>query len=187
MKHLGTKTLESQRLILRAFERSDAEAMFKNWAGDEEVTRFLSWPAHQSVRASEAVLGAWVSRYGDERAYQWAIVPKELGEPIGSIAAVKVKDEIAAVEIGYCIGRNWWRQGIASEALAALLRFFFEEVGVNRVEARHDLQNPNSGKVMQKCGMRLEGTLRQGGRNNRGIVDTALYARLAEEYFKGPE
>ncbi|MDR2514731.1 MAG: GNAT family N-acetyltransferase [Christensenellaceae bacterium] len=183
MKHIGTKPLESERLLLRAFALSDAAAMFQNWAGDEEVTRFLSWPAHQSASVSQAVLADWVPRYADERYYHWAIVHKGVGEPIGSIAAVRVRDEANAVAMGYCIGKKWWRQGLTSEALALLLRFFFVEVGVNRIESWHDVQNPNSGRVMQKCGLRLEGILRQGDRNNRGLVDTALYALLAEDYF----
>jgi len=63
------------------------------------------------------------------------------------------------------IGRNWWDKGHVSEALAALIHFFFEEVGVNCVQSRHDPQNPNSGKVLAKCGMKHEGTLRQSDIN----------------------
>ena len=88
------------------------------------------------------------------------------------------------VHIGYCIGRTWWNKGYTSEALKELLRFFFEEVGVNRIESRHDPRNPNSGKVMLKCGLNYEATLRQSDKNNQGICDAAHYAILAEEYFE---
>jgi ribosomal-protein-alanine N-acetyltransferase len=88
------------------------------------------------------------------------------------------------VHIGYCIGKKWWHKGITSEALLALIKYFFEKVGVNRVESRHDSNNQNSGKVMSKCGMKHEGTMRQADKNNQGICDYCEYGILAEEYFK---
>jgi ribosomal-protein-alanine N-acetyltransferase len=183
MKHLGTKTLETKRLVLRPFTMNDAGAMFKNWTCDKEVTKYLTWPAHESVEQSRSVLIEWTGRYDEEDFYQWAIVLKDNGdEPVGSISVVKKDNSLQMVHIGYCIGRTWWNQGITSEALGELIRFFFMEVGVNRVESRHDPNNPNSGKVMLKCGMRLEGTMRQADRNNQGICDYAEYGILAEEY-----
>ncbi|MCR2022236.1 GNAT family N-acetyltransferase, partial [Blautia pseudococcoides] len=85
--------------------------------------------------------------------------------------------------IGYCIGKNWWHKGVTSEALKEVIRYFMEEVQVNRVESRHDPRNVNSGKVMQKCGMKYEGTRRQADLNNQGICDASGYAILAEDYF----
>ena len=182
MVHLGTKTITTDRLILRRLEVADAPAMYRNWASDEEVTKYLMWPYHKSVEDSESVIASWIPRYEDPEFYLWAIVPKENNEPIGTIAVVKQHDHIKMAHIGYCIGRAWWHQGIMSEALAGVMAFLFNEVGVNRIESRHDPRNPNSGKVMQKCGMRYEGTLRQGDHNNLGICDAAMYALLAEEY-----
>ena len=66
----------------------------------------------------------------------------------------------------------------------AVMDFFFDEVGVNRVEARHDANNPHSGAVMKKCGMQYEGILRQSDRNNQGIVDAVWYGILASEREK---
>ena len=183
MKPLGTKTLQTERLLLRPFAQDDASAMFANWASDPDVTKYLTWPTHTDVGATRLVLGDWASRYDDPTWYQWAIVPKELGEPIGSIAVVKRNDDVQSVHIGYCIGKRWWRQGFTSEALAEVIRFFFEDVGVNRVDSRHDPRNPNSGRVMARCGMRLEGTMRQADRNNQGLCDYCEYAILAEDYF----
>jgi ribosomal-protein-alanine N-acetyltransferase len=89
------------------------------------------------------------------------------------------------VHIGYCIGKAWWRNGYMSEALTELVWFFFEKVGVNRIESRHDPRNPNSGKVMQKAGLKYEGTLRQSDKNNLcGFCDAAYYAILADDYRK---
>ena len=184
MKHCGTQTLETKRLILRRFTVRDADAMYTNWASDPEVTRYLTWPAHAGVETSRAVLADWTAAYAQESCYQWAIVLKDRAdEPVGSIGAVDVSDDIAAVQIGYCLGRRWWHQGIMSEALGAVMDFFFDAVGCNRVAGRHDPRNPHSGMVMQKCGMKYEGTQRSADRNNQGICDTSWYALLKDERY----
>ncbi len=178
MKHLGTKTLETPRLILRQFTAEDAQAMYENWASDPEVTRFLTWPTHSSVEVSRAVLAEWESRYAKDDYYSWAIVLKDLGEPIGSIGVGSKDDRVRKAEIGYCIGKAWWHQGIMTEALQAVMDFLFDEVGMLRLEARHDSPNPNSGAVMRKCGMEYEGTMVQSDWNNQGICDVCWYARV---------
>jgi ribosomal-protein-alanine N-acetyltransferase len=175
MKNVGTKTLETERLILRRFELTDAEDMYKNWASSDQVTQYLTWPTHRDIDVSRRVLEAWVEGYTEEKNYHWCIELKSTGEAIGSIAVVDLKENIEAVEIGYCIGGKFWNQGITSEAFMALIEFFFREVGVNRIEARHDPRNPGSGKVMQKCGLKYEGTRMQADRNNTGVCDVAMY------------
>ena len=99
------------------------------------------------------------------------------------ITGVHVNEKANWVEIGYCMGKPWWRKGIMSEALNGLMAFFFEEVGVGRIQARHDPRNVYSGAVMRKCGMTCEGTLRRADRNNQGICDAAIYSILQEEFY----
>lgn len=182
MRHCGTQLLETDRLILRKFETDDAEAMFRNWASDPNVTKYLTWPAHTDIGVSKAVLEDWISYYSKDCFYQWAIVLKEHGsDPVGSIYAVQINDDIDMVHIGYCLGKTWWHQGIMSEALKATMDFFFDKVGANRIESRHDPRNPHSGMVMKKCGMKYEGTLRSSDRNNQGICDASWYALLRSE------
>ncbi len=182
MKHIGTKTLDTERLILRKFCLSDADTMFKNWARDDEVTKYLTWPTHMSVEDSKMVIGMWIKDYESPKNYQWCIELKESGEAIGSISVVNLEEEIDAVEVGYCIGRKFWGQGITSEALMAVIKFFFEEVQVNRIEARHDINNPSSGRVMEKCGLIKEGEKRQGHKNNTGLCDTAFYGLIRDDW-----
>ena len=182
MEHKGTKVIETERLTLRPFQLEDAEAMFRNWASDPEVTKFLTWPTHGDVSVSRQVLEDWVSSYDKSSYYQWAIELKEIHEPIGSISAVKVNDETESATIGYCIGRSFWGRGITAEALSAVIAFFFDQVGMNCVSACHDPRNPNSGKVMRKSGMIWEGTWRAGGINNLGLCDESWYSILKEEY-----
>lgn len=178
-----TKTIESDRLILRKFNIKDAEAMFNNWASDEEVTKYLTWPPHESVKITEEILHMWIEDYNKKNSYQWAIVLKSNGdEPIGCIGTVDINENINMAHIGYCIGRKWWHKGITSEALKMVISFLFEETHINRIESRHDPHNPNSGAVMKKCGMKYEGTMRQADRNNQGIVDASYYAILRSDF-----
>ena len=182
MQHLGTVSQQTPRLVLRRFAVQDAEKMYQNWCSDPQVTKYLMWPTHDSVDVTKQVLEDWVGHYGEPNYYHWAITLREGGEPIGSIGVMRQDDCTQMAHIGYCIGQKWWRQGYTSEALAAVMRFLFHEVGVNRVESRHDPRNPNSGRVMQKCGMKYEGTLREADWNNQGICDCAMYAILKSEY-----
>ena len=184
MEHIGTMELNTERLILRRFSINDAENMIKNWANDDDVTKYLTWPTHNSIEVTKYVLKDWIKNYENNDFYNWAIILKEINEPIGSIGAVEKNDDIKMVHIGYCIGKNWWNKGIVSEALNELIKYFFEKVGVNRIEARYDPNNLNSGKVMSKCGMKYEGHLKQADKNNQGIVDAVYYGIIAEEYFK---
>ena len=174
MNHTGTKTIETPRLLLRKFTMEDAEQMFVNWANDDEVTRFLTWPSHGDIETSRSIIRSWMEEYASEKRYEWCIEWKENGQAIGSISVVDLKENIEAVEIGYCIGRAYWQRGIVSEALDALIRFFFDEVGARRIESRHDPCNPNSGKVMLKCGMKYEGTRIKADKNNSGICDVSM-------------
>lgn len=182
MNHCGTQLIETDRLILRKFSIDDAESMYRNWASDSEVTRYLTWPTHTSAEVSKAVLENWTASYAQKNCYQWAIILKSHGnDPIGSIGAVNMNDDISMIHVGYCIGRNWWHQGIMSEALKAVMDFFFDTVGANRIECRHDPKNPHSGMVMKKCGMQYEGTMRSSDRNNQGICDACWYALLKSD------
>ena len=184
LTHKGTQTIETSRLILRKAQLEDAEPMFRNWASDPEVTKFLTWPPHESVELTQKRMELLGKEYDRSDYYQWMIELKELGQPIGSIAAVRQREEVGEAEVGYCIGRRWWHKGIVSEALSAVIDFLFAEVGMSRIAARHDPNNPHSGGVMRKCGMKYEGTTRASSRNNQGICDTAHYAILRSEWQK---
>ena len=186
MNHRGTLKLETDRLILRRLTLEDAEALFHNWASDPEVTKYLTWPTHESIKISRNWCDYNVISYKNNEYYNWTIVPKEFSEPIGSIAVVSFDNKVKKAEIGYCIGKAWWHQGYTSEALAGVIRFLFSEVGFNRIEAHFDPRNPNSGKVMKKAGLKYEGIHRQSEWNNQGICDSAVYALLANEYEERP-
>lgn len=183
MIHCGTKEIKTERLILRRFVSSDYIHMYNNWASDNEVTKFLTWQTHANAEVSKEITESWVKAYENDNNYQWAITPKENSdEPFGSIAVVFSDEDTLTFEIGYCISKKCWRKGFTSEALSAVIDFLFENTDVNRIEAIHDVNNPNSGKVMKKCEMTFEGTHRKAFRNNTGICDVNYYSILRSEW-----
>ncbi len=181
MNHLGTVKLETERLILRRLTLDDAESVFTNWASDAEVTKYLTWPTHQSIEDSLAYMQFCVNGYSESAFYQWGVVLKETQELIGNVSVVKILDGIDGLELGWAIGRNYWGNGYTAEAALTMIDYLFDQVGANCIFAGHDVNNPNSGRVMQKCGMKFEGILRQRGRNNQGIVDMAYYSILQSD------
>ena len=181
MIHKGTQTLETDRLILRRYRVEDADDMFRNWAQSEAVTRYLTWQPYKSVDEARCYLQWIIDGYADNK-YNWMIELKESLEAIGAIDVISIREDIACCEIGYCLGERFWGSGYMPEAFKAVIRFLFEEVGMNRIQATHDLNNPKSGRVMEKCGLRYEGTMRQGSRNNQGLCDSVMRAILKEDY-----
>ncbi|BBF45260.1 acetyltransferase, GNAT family [Lachnospiraceae bacterium KM106-2] len=183
MNHLGTNLIRTKRLLLRPFTMEDVPYVYLNWASDTRVTRFLSWNAHQNITTTREVVKQWMRNYENPAFYHWAITfldfPKE---PVGNIAVVYQNEQTNMLHIGCCIGSNWWHDGIAAEAFLGIIPYLIEEVGCNRIEARHDPRNVNSGKVLRKCGLTYEGTLRESDYNNQGICDACIYALLAKDY-----
>lgn len=183
LKTLFCKDIETERLFLRKFTPDDAEAMFNNWAGDGEVTRYMLWQTHASIDVSREIIAKWCEEY-NHGYINWAIVLKESGAPIGSIGVHNIRENIRACELGYCIGRSFWGNGYVPEAAMHVLKYLFDS-GFNRVEAYHDIRNPKSGRVMSKIGMRQEGILRDHMITGAGeISDAVIYSVLAADYYK---
>ncbi|WP_334330073.1 GNAT family N-acetyltransferase [Companilactobacillus sp. HBUAS59699] len=183
MNNIGTVPLETKRLLLRRLKPDDAQSMYDNWASDSDVTKYLSWPAYDSIDQAQEFLNYRAASYDNPCTYDWGIVVKEDNNLIGTISAVDFSDTVDSVEIGYVIGKNWWHNGYTTEALKRIIKFFFEQTDVNRIEACHDSENPNSGRVMHKSGMNFEGVLRSKGYNNNGICDEVVYSILRNEYY----
>ncbi|WP_296628585.1 GNAT family N-acetyltransferase [uncultured Negativibacillus sp.] len=181
LHHVGTRTLTTERLTLRPFTPNDAQAMFDNWASDPEVTRFLMWPTHLSVDTTRTILESWLPLYQDSNYYHWVITLDAI--PIGTVGLFILNEKAGVGDLGYCLGKRWWKQGIMSETLQAVIDFAFGTVGFNRIQAYHSLDNPGSGGVMRKCGMSYEGRMRQKYLSTRGVLeDCDLYAILKADW-----
>ena len=150
----GTLPLATPRLLLRRFSPADAPAMYTVWAGDAAVTRFLRWQPHKSAAETRSLLEAWAAQYACGGFYNWAVVRRADGVLMGAIGAVPAEDGAGLLEPGYALGRRYWGQGYATEALAAVVRYLFESEGQAALACCHAHENPASGRVMKKCGFR---------------------------------
>lgn len=184
MRNLGSKVLKTRRLTLRPFREDDAEAMFENWASDPEVTKFLTWTPHGSVEETRALLKLWEEESKRLNVYHWAIEFE--GGLVGDINMVAVDEKNESGITGYCLAKKHWGKGIMTEAYAEVLRFLFTEVGFHRIESSHAVQNPASGKVMEKCGLVYEGTFRGEFRllSTGEWTDIIHRAILKEDYLQ---
>jgi ribosomal-protein-alanine N-acetyltransferase len=183
IQHKGTVTIETLRLILRRFEEADAKDMYQNWAGDPEVCKYLSWGPHSTEEVSRKRIMAWISNYFRLNSYVWALELKRNGATVGSIS-VEMTDDIAGnCEVGYCLGRIYWSQGLMTEALVAIQHFLFYEIGYQTIQAKHDVLNIASGRVMQKAGMMYYKTEPQVGvRRDGTYYDCDVYVKhIGEE------
>ena len=118
-------TLETERLRLRPFRLDDAEAMFAGWTGDDEVTKYLTWPTHKSVEDTKALLARWVAEYERPERLNFAIVLKEEEKLIGGIDVVRYEDGCPV--LGYNLSRPYWGRGVMTEACRRLLDYLFSQ------------------------------------------------------------
>jgi ribosomal-protein-alanine N-acetyltransferase len=183
MTHKGTQTLETERLILRRFTEDDAELMFKNWASDPEVTKYLVYDTCTTLDETKKRIAKWFAYLENYESDVYAIVLKETDEIIGTIDFAVTDAEAKSAEVGYQLGKAWRGKGFAAEALKALICHLFESVGLNRIWADYDSRNSKSGRVMQKAGLVYEGTSRQCKKCGSELVDRVHYAILADDYF----
>lgn len=173
--------LETARLRLRAFVPADAPAV-QRLAGDRRVAdTTLSIPHPYPDGAAEAWIAthapAWVA--GTQLTY--AVTARADGTLLGAVG-LALEPEHASAELGYWIAVPEWGRGYATESAAALCEHAFAVLGIHRIQARHLLRNPASGRVMQKLGMRREGVLRGALRKWDRFEDVAIYAVLAPEW-----
>ena len=186
MKHIGTKKLETERLILRRVRLEDAEAAYKNWCTSDKVSKYVLWEKHKNIEETKALYDIWVKDYENLDIYRWIVELKSTHEVIGTIDVPSKRYlRFDVAEIGYCYSEAYWNKGYGTEALKAVIKFLFEEVGFEVIFAQHSTLNPGSGRVMQKSGMKYEGLLRSRIVDKDGIRnDIASYSITKEEYFR---
>ncbi|MBQ7845402.1 MAG: GNAT family N-acetyltransferase [Clostridia bacterium] len=173
--------LNTPRLTLRPMTMRDAQDIY-DYSCDKEVARHVLWDAHRSLADSRAYLRYIIRQYREGMPSSYGIVLKETGRLIGTIGFMWMNTENSTVEVGYSLAREHWNKGLMTEALRALIDMAFTHLPLHRIEAQHDSTYPSSGRVMQKCGMQKEGTLRGRIYNKGKFVDVDLYAILKEDW-----
>ena len=152
--------LKTERLLLRQMRVSDAGDMYE-YSCIPEVSRFLLWSPHPNVAHTKGYLDYLQTQYKAGNHYDWAVVLRDSGKMIGTCGFAKIDAENNLAELGYVLNPRFWHQCYASEAANAVIRFGFEELLLNRIEARYMEENIESLRVMERLGMRFEGFRRK--------------------------
>ena len=173
-------TLRTARLVIRPLAPTDAPRIYELASAREVALNTMHIPHPYPPGAAEE----WIASQEEKRAeghYHFAIDDGALAGGIG----LRVQRDFDRAEIGYWIGVPYWGRGYATEAVAAVIRFGFEELNLNRIYAGYFSRNSASGRVMAKNGMTYEGTLRQHVKKWGEVVDIVYYGILREEWGKG--
>ena len=184
MKFIGTQQIETERLILRRVKKDDAYQAYENWCHSNVVDRYVLWKMHESVDVTLSLYDAWIKEYDEAKTFRWIVELKSDGVLIRTIDVSKKYLDYGTCSIGYCYGEKFWNQGYATEALLGVMKYLFLEAEADTICAEHLHLNPASGKVLQKAGMKYEGTLRSRIVDKKGIRnDLVSYSITRDEYL----
>ena len=172
MQHQGTCPLKTHRLLLRRLSVQDAHAMFTGWAGDPQIFLFMRRGAHRDETMTHALLAAWEAAYAKPDYYHWGIVEQVSGQLIGEISLFDDRYSAGSARNcwrctgldgtdgvwspGYCIGKSWQGQGFATEALRAVVDYWFSVCGGTWLAGCHATENPASGCVLRHIGFQFD-------------------------------
>lgn len=175
--------LETKRLILRQMRPADAEAIFRLY-GDEEVMRYRDVLAFTRLEEAQHFLEGVRARYEQGEETHWAITLKGEEQLVGSCGySWHLGPHFGA--LGYDLARRYWKQGIMTEAVGALLRFGFEVRHLHRIEARVRRGNEASTRLLRRLGFQDEGLLRESLFLNHAFYDVQVFSLLTSEYTDG--
>ncbi|UTR14806.1 GNAT family N-acetyltransferase [Salipaludibacillus sp. LMS25] len=173
-------TLTTDRLKLRKITLEDTEDMF-HYASDEEISRYVTWDTHPSLKETKAFIDHILIKYENNELAPWGIVLKKTNNLIGTIDFVNWSTTHRVAEIAYALSRQHWGDGLMTEAAEAVVKFGFQSMDLIRIEAKCFDINRGSARVMEKVGMRYEGTMRQAMIVKGKPRNLLLYAILKDD------
>ncbi|KAB8135752.1 GNAT family N-acetyltransferase [Gracilibacillus oryzae] len=172
--------LETDRLILRKVTLEDVEDMFY-YASNDDVSKYVTWDTHKTIADAKGFVEFILQRYENKQVAPWGIEYKDNGKFIGTVDFVWWEPLQRTAEIGYVISKDYWGQGITTEAAREIIQFGFENMDLVRIQARCLTENIGSGRVMEKAGMTFEGVLRKALVMKGEHHDIKMYSILREE------
>ena len=182
MQFAAFQEIHTSRLLLRKLQAEDALPFFQRLGGSAAVTEHMLWTPHQTLSDSVASIRKVLDRYETGRCYRWAIVRKEEHSLIGIIDLLSFDEQADSCSFAYMLGQEFWGQGFGTEALTAVLDFAFSKMEMRVVTADHFAENPASGAVMRKAGMRYVRTIPGKYQKNGGLHDAPEYRITKEEW-----
>lgn len=172
----ANQVLETERLILRPVTLNDAKDMYE-YAGDEETTRYV-FPTHQSLQDTKEGIATY---FMSAPLGKFAIELRQSGKLIGTID-LRVEEALRKGELGYALNKAYWGQGLVPEAAMEILSLGFDRLGLVSIQALHDGNNPNSGRVMEKIGMKKIGRIPSERLSKGEVVDMVLYSISRQDW-----
>ena len=151
------KIFKTERLRLRKAKLSDAEAIFRQYAEDPQVIKYVSWRAHRNLDETREYMRMCMMAWDVAKAFHWVIETRDDKEVIGMIIA-RVNAE--KWELGFVLAQAYWGRGYMTEAVKALIAWALKQNEIFRVWAVCDIDNKASARVMEKAGMVREGILK---------------------------
>lgn len=183
LKHSGTQTINTERLILRPFQYTDNEDMLVYWISDPNIQSMYSEPVYTTKQEVKELLDKYISSYELPDYYRWAIIEKNSTICIGQIAIFLIDNKNHFCEIEYALGEKFHRKGYATEAVNSILDFYFNKVDFHKVQVCHKEGNIASQGVIRKCNFTYEGTLRDFFFMDGKYVNRLYYSMLKNEYL----
>ena len=175
--------LNTERLILRKISKRDIKDIYE-YSKDPRTSKFLLWYPHYSLRDTKRHVRSILKRYKKGSFYDYAVVLKDSGKMIGTCGFTRTYPLVDKAEIGYVINPEYQGRGFATEAVGRVLSFGFEDLGLERIEARYIVGNDSSLKLMQRVKMTPEGVIRHGVHAKGKYHDVGVCSILSDEYYR---
>lgn len=172
--------METERFRLRQMQEGDAPCVFHYFSKDE-VTRYYDLESFQEEKQAVDIINKWNERFHVNEGIRWGIALKESNEIIGSCGFHQWEKEHFKAEVGFEVHPAYWRQGVITEVLQPILKYGFEEMALNRIEAYYDPENVASKRSLEKAGFTFEGILRKAAFEKGVFCDAAVCSLLKEE------
>ena len=177
-----TPTFETERLVIRPMRMFDAFDMYE-YARLPETSKYLTWSPHQDIEFTKNYLAFIIGKYKAGEFYDFAVTLKgEDGKMIGTCGFSRIDFVNNIGEIGYVISPEYQGNGYAVEAAKEIIKFGFEKLSFNRIEAKYIIGNNASRAVMEKCGLKFEGIARSSMLVKGSYRDIGVCSLLKSEY-----
>ncbi|QJW45111.1 GNAT family N-acetyltransferase [bacterium BFN5] len=177
----GFPELVTKRLLLRQIKEDDALLLHQYWT-DPAVIEYLTLEPFKDIQETFNMIALLNSLLEFNQGIRWAITRQADHVVIGTCGFHNLKAEHKRAELGYELGKPFWKQGFMAEALAAIIPYGFEILNLNRIEAFVNFGNSNSTSILQRMGFSLDGLLREYEFAREQFVDQYCYSLLKQEY-----
>ncbi|QTH41196.1 GNAT family N-acetyltransferase [Cohnella sp. LGH] len=175
--------LQTERTILRKIRIDDVDDIFE-YSSNSEVSKYTTWYMHQSKSDTQKFVESVIDKYRERKIAPWGIEDAQTKRVVGTAGFVYWDTIHLKAELGYALSADLWNKGYMTEIVKKMVEFGFEQMKLVRIEARCQIDNIGSSRVMEKVGMKYEGILRKSIVAQSRHKDVKLYSILDEEYLQ---